>query len=408
MMSDEWKTLRLRDVAVDRGLIGGPFGSSLGTGDYVPSGVPVIRGANLSAESKFNDQGFVFVSPEKAQRDLARNLAEPGDVIFTQRGTLGQVGVVPSGPYSQYVISQSQMRLRVDRDLALPDYIYCYFRTPTALAAIAARTIATGVPHINLGILGELQIPLPPLPDQRHIVTVIEQADALRARRREAIGRLDELAQSIFIDMFGDTADDGHSWPISTIGEIADVQGGLQVTAARKSYPVEIPYLRVANVYRDRLDLSEVKIIRASEAEIRRTMLAAGDLLVVEGHGNPEEIGRVAAWDGSIASCTHQNHLIRVRLDRDRALPVYVSRYLNSHKGRRHLLASARTTSGLNTISTSIVRSTPLPVPPLAVQREFSDRIDSIRSHAARANRHLVQLDVLFASLQYRAFRGEL
>lgn len=169
--------MRVADVAVTKGLAGGPFGSSLGTKDYVESGVPVIRGVNLGSHGKFDPREFVFVSKSKFEHDLARNSAEPGDVVFTQRGTLGQVGIVPAAPYDKYVISQSQMRLRVNCELALAEFIYYQFKSSEMLVEINNRAITTGVPHINLGILGDLTISLPSLDVQQGIVSVLGVLD---------------------------------------------------------------------------------------------------------------------------------------------------------------------------------------------------------------------------------------
>ena len=167
----------LAEVSLPKGLIGGPFGSSLGKKDYVSSGIPVIRGQNLAGPRRFSLDGLVFVTEAKAASELARNLAEPGDVIFTQRGTLGQVGVVPEQPYKRYVISQSQMRLRVDPDRADATYIYYCFLDARMQDTIKSNAITTGVPHINLGILAELQVPLPPLHEQRAIAEVLGALD---------------------------------------------------------------------------------------------------------------------------------------------------------------------------------------------------------------------------------------
>ena len=148
--------------------------------------------------------------------------------------------------------------------------------------------------------------------------------------------------------------------------------------------------------------------MRATKAEITRTSLAKDDLLIVEGHGNPQEIGRGALWDGSISGCIHQNHLIRVRFDNRRLVPLYACDYLNSIGGRRHLLRAGKTTSGLNTISVSEVRSTPIALPPLGLQREFAHRIAAIEKLKAMQRTSLAELDALFAALQHRAFRGGL
>lgn len=87
--------------------VGGPFGSELTTRDYTDAGVPVIRGNNVSGDMAFFDDDFVFVSEEKAEM-LASNTAHPGDLVFTQRGTLGQIGLIPMGAsYERYIVSQS-------------------------------------------------------------------------------------------------------------------------------------------------------------------------------------------------------------------------------------------------------------------------------------------------------------
>ncbi|MBE9237529.1 restriction endonuclease subunit S [Anabaena aphanizomenioides LEGE 00250] len=228
-------------------------------------------------------------------------------------------------------------------------------------------------------------------------------------KRKEAIALLDTLTQSIFLEMFGDPVKNFKGWNITKVGEVADVQGGLQVSsAARKKYPREIPYLRVANVYRGYLDLSEIKMMRATDTEIHRTLLKKNDLLIVEGHGNPNEIGRVALWNGSINDCIHQNHIIRARFEIHKIIPLYACHYLNSPGGRQHLLKSGKTTSGLNTISVSEVRATPVLLPPLSLQKEFTQRVEAVEELKKSHRASLSELDALFASLQYRAFKGEL
>ncbi|MEO5894884.1 MAG: restriction endonuclease subunit S, partial [Vicinamibacterales bacterium] len=130
--------------------------------------------------------------------------------------------------------------------------------------------------------------------------------------------------------------------------------------------------------------------------------------LVVEGHGNPSEVGRGALWDGSIPGCVHQNHLIRVRFVSGQVVSLFVSEYLNSKSGRRHLLRAGNTTSGLNTISVSDVRTTPLSLPPVSLQRESARRLTAVETLKATYRSAFTTTDTLFASLQHRAFRGEL
>lgn len=176
-----WRKCKLIDLQADVkwACVGGPFGSNLTSKDYVPKGVPVIRGTNLSGEtSNLNEEGFVFVSPDKANT-LRQNTAYRGDVVFTQRGTLGQVGYIPNDSlYKEYIVSQSQMKLTPNTDIVDPIWLVSYFQAPGAMRDILSRTLATGVPHINLTILKSLTINLPPLDSQKRFRVVRETIES--------------------------------------------------------------------------------------------------------------------------------------------------------------------------------------------------------------------------------------
>lgn len=165
--------------------------------------------------------------------------------------------------------------------------------------------------------------------------------------------------------------------PIKHLEDIADIQGGITKNKKREAMKLQLPYLRVANILPNELDLTEVKTIGLTEQEYEAVRLISGDLLIVEGNGSDTQIGRSAIWNGQIDPCVHQNHLIRVRL-RDEALPLYVQTFLSSSEGRRQIMAKAVNTSGLHTLSTRKIRSIEIPVPPFSLQREFADFATSI------------------------------
>ena len=160
MNATGYREYTVAEIQADKkwALNGGPFGSKLVRKDYTESGVPVIRGTNLSGEGKFNTDDFVFVSEEKADSLLANN-AHPGDVIFTQRGTFGQVGIIPEDThYKRFVISQSQMKLTVNTEIADANYIYYLFSDPSVSKELENQAFSSGVPHINLTILREFKV----------------------------------------------------------------------------------------------------------------------------------------------------------------------------------------------------------------------------------------------------------
>lgn len=211
-----WPTRKLAELAVPGGLTGGPFGSSLGRDDYVSDGVPVIRGTNLGSDGRFTSADFVYVTEEKADF-LSRNTALPGDLVFTQRGTLGQVGIVPEGPFPRFVISQSQMRLRVDARVADARFLLAVFRTQEMLHTIRSRAITTGVPHINLGILGGIEVRLPPLAQQRETAAMLAALDDKIESNRRLQRTTSELAASLVsLQPCGATAV-GHEMAMSVV-----------------------------------------------------------------------------------------------------------------------------------------------------------------------------------------------
>ncbi len=188
--------ISLSELAVEKGLVGGPFGSDLVSRDYVEDGVPVIRGGNVHSKNVGGD--FVYVTRRKYESVLLRNSAVPGDLVFTQRGTLGQVSIVPEEPYRAYVVSQSQMRLRPDPRVADGQYLFYACSTDRFKRVLLDNAIATGVPHINLGILARMRIPYFSLPEQRAIADVLGAIDDKIAANAKARRAAATLAHAVF------------------------------------------------------------------------------------------------------------------------------------------------------------------------------------------------------------------
>ena len=224
-------------------LVGGPFGSNLTTRDYVDEGVPVIRGGNLPGDCKFLDDDFVFVSEEKADQ-LAANLAFSGDLVFTQRGTLGQVGLIPDGcAHQRYVLSQSQMKLKVDRSKADPIYVYYFFRQPETVQYIRNHDSSSGVPHINLAVLKAMRLPLPPLVGQQRIVETIGAYDDLIDNNRRRIKLLEDSVRLLFDEWFARLRFPGHELAASVenvpVGWTREPLGGSVVLRYGKALKAE-------------------------------------------------------------------------------------------------------------------------------------------------------------------------
>lgn len=165
-------------------------------------------------------------------------------------------------------------------------------------------------------------------------------------------------------------------WLWTRIGIISDVAGGLQKSPRRDPKSNHYPYLRVANVQRGFLDLSEIARFELEPDELRRFALQPGDLLVVEGNGSESEIGRCALWDGSIQNCIHQNHIIRCRPLG--VTPEFVLLFLNSPYGTKQMKALAVTTSGLYNLSVGKIKDVLVPLPPVVEQQRIVAKVDQL------------------------------
>lgn len=256
---------RLSELASERGLVGGPFGSSLVNSDYTPDGVPVIRGANMSL-GRYVSGDFAYVSEEKFERDLSRNSALPGDVVFTQRGTLGQVALVPCGEHPVYVVSQSQMRLRFDRSIADAHYVYYASTTPDFLKQIADRAISTGVPHTNLGILGDLEVPLPALTEQQAIAEVLGALDDKIGANTALAATADELIRTEYTSI-----------PTERTARIGDVADSPRVGVDPAAIDPASPYVGLEHIPRRSMWLADSG--SASDVSSGKTRFSTNDVL---------------------------------------------------------------------------------------------------------------------------------
>lgn len=227
-------------------------------------------------------------------------------------------------------------------------------------------------PRTNWRDLKDFEFDLPPLDEQKRI------ADLLWALERHSLALKSELHTIAFVraccvdtTVFDDAAK-------TSLGEAAEVKSGVTLGPARRAMPNQAPYLRVANVQRGAMNLTEIKDVGATPAEIESKGLRRDDVLVVEGHASVDEIGRAAIWERD-ESPLFQNHLFRVRAS-SRFRPRFLLEWINSEAGRAYIRTVAKSTSGLNTINSTVLKALPIPAASLDQQDELlaaTRRIDS-------------------------------
>ncbi len=277
-------------------------------------------------------------------------------------------------------------------------------------------------PNISQAVIKAHEVSLPPLAEQTRIAAKLDellaQVDTLKVRTDGIPALLKRFRQSILAAAVSGRLTEewrvAHGlpeWVVSKFGDFGEVSGGLTKNAKRSGLSLEKPYLRVANVYANRLALDSVGLIGLSEAEFVKTRLDAGDILIVEGNGSLDHIGRAAIWGGEVKDCCHQNHLIRWRSKGD-VLPKFALYKLLSPQGREQLIDVAKSTTGLHTLSISKISALELPQPHRLEQTEIVRRVEQLFAFAdqleAKVKDAKTRIDRLTQSILAKAFRGEL
>jgi type I restriction enzyme S subunit len=248
----KFKKIKLNDIAAPgRSIISGPFGSNIGKRFFKDSGVPVIRGNNLTTDfKKFVDDGFVFLTNEKAN-ELNSDAVE-GDILFTAAGTIGQVGMIPIGAaYKRYVISNKQLRFRVDLKKADPNYVFYWLASPWIFKAILNRNTGSTVPLINLGIIKSLPISLPEdILEQKKIANVISVIDGKIEVNNRINTELEAMAKTLY-DYWFVQNDKFCKWEVVKLGDCITVN---ERNITKDYSQNEIEYIDIASVSVGRLE----------------------------------------------------------------------------------------------------------------------------------------------------------
>ena len=296
------------------------------------------------------------------------------------------------------------------KDKVSRDFLFYFLRTPDTVNLATSRCSGANLPRLSPKQLASFQVPLPPLAEQKRIAEILDAADALRAKRRETLVQLDALLHSTFLDMFGDPVKSG--WTMVTVEAVASNQSGAIRTGPFGSQLLHSEFVEegirvlgidnaVANEFRE----GEPRFITAQKYEqLRRYTVRPGDVLITL----MGTCGRCAVVPDGICTAINTKHLCCITLDRGRCLPEFMHAYFLGHPiARRYLERSAKGAimSGLNM---RIIKALPIPAAPLDHQHHFAAIVQSVEQQKARQRAHLTELDTLFASLQSRAFRGEL
>ena len=317
-----------------------------------------------------------------------------GDIVFARTGaTTGKSYLIRECP-DDAVFASYLIRVRL-REVADPSFVSHFFQTPAYWSQITKSARGVAQPGVNATTLRSLEIPLPPLPEQRRIAEVLDRAEALRTKRRAALAQLDTLTQSIFLDLFGDPTTNPKGWPRRPLKELGRVAtGGTPPGAKEGMFGGSVPFVTPGD-----LDSSN---------PIKRTLTEEGAAEVVTVREGSALVCCIGATIGKMgiarerSAFNQQINAVEWGPDVNDLFGIGVLQFF------KRTIAQQGASTTLPILKKSSFEKIEIPAPPGPLQQDFARRIAAVEKLKSAQRASLGELDALFASLQHRAFRGEL
>lgn len=404
-----WRVATLDELAakVPNAIVDGPFGSNLKLSDYVEEGVPVLQGQNITHDT-FRWSNVRFISSRKAN-ELKRSSVRTGDILLVKIGSIGYSAIIPDlQGFESAIIPANLAKITPHPELVDTRYLHKWMTSPDTKNYLVSAASKTAQPALSLSKIKKLPVPIPPLVEQRRIADVLDRAETLRAKRREALAQLDNLSQAIFLEIFGDPKLNKKAFPEVAMGSLFSAPPIFGTMISPSVSGGEWVSIRVANIQNWQLDLRDEKYVALQPGMIARHSVKDGDLLMARAIASQDHLGKaIIAYPGS-RKWAFDSHVMRLRFDPTLAQPEFIRHLLMTTGGRQLFLKASRRSAVQFNINTKEIKKLRIPIPPLSLQNDFARRVANVEKLKAVYRASLAELDVLFASLQYRAFRGEL
>ena len=339
----------------------------------------------------------------------ARQLVKAGDVIIsTVRPNLNGVAQI-AAEFDGATASTGFCVLRADSAKLNPSYLFQWVKSGSFVDDMVRKATGASYPAVSDRIIADSLIPLPPPPEQRRIAAILDQAETLRTQRRAALAQLDSLTQSVFLEMFGD----GNT-PEPTIGEMLkqkvlllhkDGNHGSLYPKSEEFGEIGVPFLS-ARCITDGGEIQAQFIDKLQEVKankLRIGWIEKYDVLLAHN----ASVGKVALYDGRYERALIGTSLTAFRVDPSVLSPHFLAAAFRSTKFQSQLFKNMGQTTR-NQVPITAQRELRVAFPPLPLQQTFATRIQAIEALKTTHRSALAALDALFASLQQRAFAGQL
>jgi type I restriction enzyme, S subunit len=379
----------------------GPFGSQLHASDYSEDGTPVVMPQDMQDGTIACDR--IARVPERHVDRLSQHALARGDVVYSRRGDVARFAIVTERE-AGWLCGTGSIRIRLNCPDIEIGFVRHYLQQRSVGDWLRHHAKGVTMPNLNTSIMRALPFVYPPLQEQRRIAEVLDRAEALRAKRRAALGLLDTLTQSIFLDLFGDPIANAKRFPVKPLIDLIDPTRPLSygILMPGPDQAEGVKYVRVVDMKQGGIDLAGVrKTTEKISNAFRRSLLKPGDLLMsIRGH-----VGRFAVVPPELDGANITQDTARLAVVG--CSSVFIRECLRSLGFQRWM---AKHTKGVAVrgINLGDIKLMPIIVPPTDMQNSFAKKANAVEKLKFAQRASLTELDALFASLQHRAFRGEL
>jgi type I restriction enzyme, S subunit len=338
-------------------------------------------------------------------RELDRYGLRYGDVLVCEGGEAGRAAIWENGR-EDVKFQKAIHRVRPGKEL-FNRYLVYRLMFDYHSGRLADYYTGTTIIHLTGQDLAKYRFPLPPLTEQRRIAGILDKAEALRAKRRAALAKIDILPQVILLELFGDPATNPKGWaklPLKNCTSQIQI-GPFGSLLHQEDYVASgIPLVNPKHIQNGTIVPNASESVTARKfGELATYHLCAGDVVM----GRRGEMGRCAIVEARHLPLLCGTGSLLIRPDEKQTSSLFLCALLASEPVKKNFerLSLGQTLPNLNS---RIVEQFTIPLPPIQLQREFACRVEAVEKLKATQRASLAKLDALFASLQHRAFRGEL
>lgn len=364
---------------------------------FTTEGIRFVRAQNIVNGSISFENDLLYIDKD-THNLLKRSQIKSGDVLISIAGTIGRAGIVPPH-FDELNCNQAVAIIRVG-DNVDRFFLRHWLESANALKQIKNSTVVGVISNLSLTQIAELNIPLPPLPEQKRIAAILDKADELKRKREAAIAKLDQLAQSIFVEMFGNIIVNDKGWQILRLGDVGTLDRGISKHRPRNApellsgdYPL-VQTGEVANCD------GYIRSHNSSYSEIglRQSKMWPTGTLCITIAANIAKTG-ILTFDACFP-----DSVVGFRAD-NAGTVEYVRVWLTF---LQKMLEESAPESAQKNINLAILRELSIPFPPIALQEEFRKRLKAMQTLKVKFSTALAKQNNLFTSLQHQAFSGHL